>query len=51
MLMIFEFTMQDFTEEDLDPSTTLVEQYELRKVLKCLKLFYLSSNNKKLCGR
>lgn len=36
----FEFTMRDFTEED--PSTTLVEQYELRRVLNIFRQ-YLSS--------
>ena len=28
----FNFTMQDFTEEELDPMTTLGQQYEKRKV-------------------
>ncbi|XP_076869719.1 uncharacterized protein LOC143521007 [Brachyhypopomus gauderio] len=34
----FEITMRDFTEEELDPLTTLGEQYETRKV-KVLRLY------------
>ncbi|XP_041861569.1 uncharacterized protein LOC121652708 isoform X2 [Melanotaenia boesemani] len=34
----FKFTMRDFTEEELDPTTTLSQQYEKRKV-RMLRLY------------
>lgn len=35
---VFEFTMCDFTEEEIAPSTTLGQQYEMRKV-RMLRLY------------